>query len=265
MNKINPLWWQPVYNFFGEFYMEGDNSEEGYLKDKLNLTERTATDVNGVIKLLKLKKEAKILDIPCGYGRHSLELAKRGFNKVLGLDINPKHLEFAKNQGEQEKLTALFKLSEMIKLKYVDFFDVVINMCYSFGFYKNDEENLQVLRNFYKSLKARGKFLMETDVNLPYVRAKKFKEWEERTLLSGGKLEIVEILNEKTSRMDGFWTITKPSGETKTRKYSVRVYEEKEFIEMCLEVGFSKCIAYSNWKGDPYSKEKQQIIFVAEK
>lgn len=99
--KKNPEWWSPGYGFFGKFYMEGDNSREGYLEKKhLTIQERTKEDVKGVIRLLGLKGGEKILDIPCGYGRHSIELAKRGFC-VAGSDINPVHLKAAKRKPEE--------------------------------------------------------------------------------------------------------------------------------------------------------------------
>ena len=48
-------WRSPEYGFFGEFYIDGDNSKEGYLDQQQTLQERTETEVNGVIKLLDIK------------------------------------------------------------------------------------------------------------------------------------------------------------------------------------------------------------------
>jgi cyclopropane fatty-acyl-phospholipid synthase-like methyltransferase len=97
----NIEWWQEEYGFFGSLYLEGDDSVEGYLqKRKQTLAQRTETEVKGVISLLGLQKGQRILDIPCGYGRHSIALAKQGF-EVVGSDVNSVHL--AKAEGDTRK------------------------------------------------------------------------------------------------------------------------------------------------------------------
>lgn len=138
-------------------------------------------------------------------------------------------------------------------------------MCYSFGFFRTDRQNMKVLRNFYCALKPGGKFLMETDVNLPRVRSGKYFERKFRNLFSGNKLKVIDNYNPKTKRMEGSWIIIRPDGKEIKKDYSVRVYEKDEFCKMCLRVGFRKCTAFSSWRGKPYSEKSQQIIFVAQK
>ncbi|CAF4819188.1 unnamed protein product [Rotaria sp. Silwood2] len=70
----------------------------------------------------------------------------------------------------------------MIDINYDNEFDAVINMFYSFGFFETDEENNQVLQNFYNALKPGGKFLFHTDVNIPRILSGKYKEDETRHL-----------------------------------------------------------------------------------
>ena len=58
----NQNWWNEKYDFFGKFYLEGDNSKEGHLsKRKLTLRQRTDKEVRGLVSLLKLKNGAEIL------------------------------------------------------------------------------------------------------------------------------------------------------------------------------------------------------------
>ncbi len=203
MNNINnKKWWEPEYGFFGEFYLEGDNSKEGYLEKRQNLEERTRTEVVGVMNVLQIKGGEKILDCPCGYGRHSVMLANKWFD-VVWSDINPIHLNKAIQQkGWQVKLQ--FHQENMLELKYNEEFDAVINMFYSFGFFDTDEENETVLMNFYKSLKYGGKFLMHTDVNIPRIENGKYKEDETRNLENGSQLRIIDKYNEETKRIDGY-------------------------------------------------------------
>ena len=134
-------WWQPEYGFFGEFYIEGDDSLEGYLQEKTqNLAERTATEVEGICNVLDLKGGESLLDLPCGYGRHSIALAKKGLN-VIGCDINPTHLKKAQKASYEEDAEVSWVQGNMQNAKFPEKFDAIINMFYSFGFFETDDEN----------------------------------------------------------------------------------------------------------------------------
>ncbi len=255
-------WWSEQYGFFGGFYMEGDNSKEGYLiEKKQELVERTRVEIEGVLNLLHLESGASILDCPCGYGRHSIEFAKRGF-LVTGSDINSVHLQEAKRKAGEDSVNIAFKQESMINLGYLNQFDVVINMFYSFGFFDTDAENEQVLKNFFNALKPGGKFLMHTDVNVPRILSGKYKEDEERTLTTGKTLRVIDSYNSETKRIDGAWIIKNSTGEER-KDYSVRVYEREEFEKVCMRIGFSSVITYSDWNGKEYSKDSEDMIVVA--
>ncbi|XLQ20593.1 MAG: SAM-dependent methyltransferase [Candidatus Moraniibacteriota bacterium] len=261
----NVEWWSPKAGFFGNFYVNGDNSKKGYLiNNDQTLGERTLTEVNGVEKLLSLQPNAKILDCPCGYGRHSIALAEKGYH-VTASDINPIHLNIMStnisafhNRKISDRI--LFNISDMRYLQVSTEFDAVINMFYSFGFFETDVENELVLRNFWKSLRPGGKFLMHTDVNLPRVLSGNYKTDEFRNLNSKNTLRIIDNYNPKTKRMNGEWIINGVS-----KQYSVRVYSKSEFIRICLKVGFTSCVAYSNWQGNDYTEASEDMIIVATK
>ncbi|CAF4734238.1 unnamed protein product, partial [Rotaria sp. Silwood2] len=226
-------WWTEEYGFFGQHYIEGDNSLEGYLiGQQQTLEERTDTEVEGIIKLLDLKRKAEILDIPTGYGRHSIKLATKGFN-VTGSDLNSVHLKKAMNDAQKIGAHVTYIQENMIDINYDNEFDAVINMFYSFGFFETDEENNQVLQNFYNALKPGGKFLFHTDVNIPRVLSGQYKEDEIRHLCSGKTLRIIDKYNPEDKRIYGAWIIQDQYGKTIRKEYSVRVYTLEEFIEMC--------------------------------
>ncbi len=261
---INNPWWSEEYGFFGSFYMEGDASEDGYLiEKKQSLAERTSSEVDGVIKLLSLKAGANILDCPCGYGRHSVELARRGF-EVVGSDINSIHLQKAIDKANEFSVQVTFNKESMLDLKYPSQFDAIINMFYSFGFFDTDEENEKVLKNFYNALKPGGKFLMHTDVNVPRIISGKYKEDEERNLVTGKTLRVIDSYSLETKRINGAWII-KSEGKEDRKDYSVRVYTREEFEGLCNKVGFSSVTTYSNWKGEDYSEEAEDMMVVATK
>lgn len=263
-NDAENSWWSEEYGFFGDFYIEGDDSQDGYLiQKKQSLKERTKSEVDGVINLLSLKKGASILDCPCGYGRHSIELACRGF-EVSGSDINSVHLQKAINTAKEDSINVTFAKESMLDLEYSSKFDAVINMFYSFGFFDTDEENEKVLKNFFNALKPGGKFLMHTDVNVPRILSGKYKEDEQRNLLTGKTLRIIDSYDQQTKRINGAWII-KSDGKEERKDYSVRVYTKEEFEEMCSKVGFSSVVTYSGWEGAEYSENAEDMIVVATK
>jgi SAM-dependent methyltransferase len=263
--KNNMPWWSEKYGFFGNYYILGDNSKEGYrINQRQTLEQRTLTEVEGVIKLLGLTPKSKILDIPCGYGRHSIELAKRGF-KVTGVDLNNKHLSIAKKLAVKNSVLVKFKKENMLDLKRDSEFDAVLNLFFSFGFFKKEKDNFKVLKNFYRALRPNGQFLMHTDVNIPFIKAGKYQHDEVRILANGFSLRIIDKYNSLTERIDGAWIIKDRNGKEIKKAYSVRVYAKDEFIQLCKRAGFKSCAAYSGWRKEQYSKEKQDMIIVARK
>ena len=258
-------WWDESYGFFGDFYMEGDNSKDGYLTEKTqNLNQRTNAEVKGIVKLTGLNPSALILDVPCGYGRHSIALAKKGF-LVTGSDLNTCHLEFAKKQAKKNSAKVKFIKENMIDIDYKPKFDAVVNMFYSFGFFEKEKENFKVLQNFFKVLKPGGKFLMHTDVNIPRILNGKYKHDEVRTLKSGKKLRIIDDYDPVTKRMNGAWILIDKKGNEERKDYSVRVYTKDEFIKLCKRAGFKFCEVFSDLSGKPYDSNSEDMIVVATK
>lgn len=258
-------WWMEEYGFFGKFYMEGDDSKDGYLECRQQtLDERTKMEAEGVIRLLELTGKEKVLDCPCGYGRHSNFLCRKGI-EVVGYDINSIHLNFAKRFAIENNLPTKFLQKNMLDINDINKFDAIINMFYSFGFFDTDEENQKVLQNFYNALKPNGKFLMHTDVNLARIKSEKYKFEESRSLNSGKRLRIVDSYNSNTKRIDGKWIISDVNGGNKEVDYSVRVYSKEEFCNMCLQAGFTKVQVFSDWDGKEYSEDAEDMIVIAEK
>jgi SAM-dependent methyltransferase len=258
-------WWMEEYGFFGDFYMEGDNSKDGYLiQKKQTLAERTYYEADGVIRYLCLQPGERVMDCPCGYGRHSIALLEKGIQAV-GYDINSVHLNKAIETAAAKNLPHDFRKKNMLEIDDENTYDGIINMFYSFGFFDTDEENFQVLKNFYKALKPGGQFLMHTDVNLPRILEGGYKFVEERDLHSKNSLKIIDEYIPETKRINGKWIINANGGPAIIKDYSVRVYSKEEFESLCFEAGFRVVKAYSDWEGNAYSEKSEDMIIVATK
>lgn len=257
-------WWEEQGGFFGSRYMEGDDSYEGYLSTPLTLEQRTAREVTGILRLLELGSDARVLDCPCGYGRHSLRLAQRGL-RVVGVDINGEELAVARRRGAGIPQLELVQ-NDMRHLPFEAEFDAVVNMFYSFGFFDSDEENMQVLRGFHRALVPGGQFLMHTDVNIPRIASGKYKLEEERTLRSGKKLQIRESYDPVQKRVHGSWRLLDAGGaEEALTPYSVRVYTFDEFAKWCRAAGFRSVTGYGSWDRAPLTDDSEDMIVVAGK
>jgi len=263
-------WYDAEAGFFGEFYQKGDTSIKGYLQGRSQTQkERTREEVTGIKRLLGLMTGSWVLDCPCGIGRHSIELNRRGV-KVVAVDLNPDQLIVGEKKTKDKPASQrpIFCLGNMLNVTYClgdQKVDAVINMFFSFGFFDTDEENAQVAKNFFDLLKPGGKFLMHTDVNMARIRNGRYKFNETRQLITGESLDIMERYNPRTKRIEGIWSIDDGKRRCEAKQYSVRVYENEEFVNLCRSVGFKDVKIYSDWNGSPYHEDAEMLIFVATK
>lgn len=131
--------------------------------------EDTKHQIDFLIEKLDLKGNEKILDLACGFGRHSLELARRGFS-VVGVDITPDYINYASNIAKTERLNAEFIHSDIRDINFENEFDVALNMADgAVGYLENDEENLKIFKIVSKALKQGGKHFMNI-MNADYAK-----------------------------------------------------------------------------------------------
>ena len=107
--------------------------------------------MQNLTSFLKLKKQASILDLPCGKGRHSVYLNSLGYH-VIGADLSENNISIAK-QYENENLK--FEVHDMRK-PFTTKFDAIFNLFTSFGYFENDEDDIAVLKNIKVGLKENG-------------------------------------------------------------------------------------------------------------
>ena len=101
--------------------------------------EDTKRQVDFLVEKLGIKGNEKILDLACGFGRHSLELARRGYD-VTGVDITPEYIEYATTQAQAENLNARFICSDIRDVNFINQFDIVLNMADgAIGYLENEE------------------------------------------------------------------------------------------------------------------------------
>ncbi len=121
--------------------------------------------LDNLLHALQLPTGARILDLACGKGRHARYLASKDFD-VTGLDISDASITFAR-QFERERLA--FYQHDMRQPFRINYFDAVMNMFTSFGYFQNEPDHLLTLKNVQKNLKPGGLFLLDY-FNVEWVR-----------------------------------------------------------------------------------------------
>src|SRR5437016_12854634 len=122
MAEPNSDWWR---TWFGPRYLE--------LYDE-TLTERTPAEIDRLEALLQLHPPRRILDLPCGQGRHAIELARRGY-EVTGVDLSPYMLAVAKERAEANGVGVRWLAGDMREPLPGEVFDLVLNLFTSLGYF----------------------------------------------------------------------------------------------------------------------------------
>ncbi len=240
-------WWRKIFN---SIYLKTDG-------DVVDDIEITRMEIDIFQEILQLKGDEKILDLCCGHGRHSLELARRGFKFVEGLDRSHYLIQKAKNQAKKENLPVKFREGDARKLPYApDTFDVVMILGNSFGYFETVEDDMRVLKEVFRVLKPYGKILIDVADGEYLKNNFKKQTWEwidkkhfvcrERTLSSDGTRLISREIVTHTEK-----------GVIADQFYAERLYTKKDLEELLTKAGFSdvKFLA----EVSPLSKRNQDL------
>jgi SAM-dependent methyltransferase len=220
----------------------------------------TDQEVGFITKVLNLPVDSALLDLYCGYGRHTIELAKRGF-RVTGVDANQAFLDIATQKAQEEQVSVIFSLHDMRELDYVNNFDAVINMFAAFGYF-SDEENAGVLQRVAKALRPGGLFLIDLLNREWMVRNNLNRYWRHP---SGDY-----VLSYKVELQHGIVTMKRvlinQVTDTKTQyEFVLRAYSLPE-MEFLLEKNNLKIKAtYGGFDSRAYDADAPRMIILARK
>ena len=216
---------------------------------------RTALEVDFLISLFNTDTK-KILDIPCGFGRHSIELAKRGY-EVVGVDAYESQLRVAKENARNIENVS-FTQADLRNIAYTGF-DATIHMFSSFGYFSRKEDTL-VMQNLVHSVKQDDGIIV-IDVRNPVRFCKEMSEHGWRTERTTDTSTEIEEFDPITSVQ----TLTYSRGAlTKTAK--LNVYQPEEYFAMLREYGCAINGLYGDFKGGEYIPvESRRLIIVAKR
>ncbi|MCD4848633.1 MAG: methyltransferase domain-containing protein [Candidatus Aegiribacteria sp.] len=230
-------------------------------KERIEMSEAAAA---GIAKLLDMEPGESILDLACGFGRHSLALSKQGYS-VTGIDLNAGFIQEASRKSLDMKLDARFLCADMRDFVEPDSFENIIIMYNSFGYFQNPLDDRKVLENCFQSLKPGGKLLLQ-DVTreciIAYRSSRCSRDWHEE---SDGTIRLEETTaNDNWTWNTTRWIVLKGS-ERREYTYGMRIYGTSEYCDLVTSVGFSNLQTYGGISGKPYDKEKHHLTLLAQK
>lgn len=127
---------------------------------EMSWVEHATEEVDFLVEALGLQGGERILDLACGYGRHALELARRGY-RVVGVDISEPYIQDARATAAHEGLAVELLQADVRALAFRDAFDVVLNMADgAIGYFDAEQENLRLLDVISAALHPGGQHVM---------------------------------------------------------------------------------------------------------
>jgi D-alanine-D-alanine ligase len=240
-------WWNRIFN---SVYLKTD-------ADVVDDPSITVKEIDFFSRYVNLTQDDKILDLSCGQGRHSLELARRSFRNVEGLDRSRYLIQKAKTQAKKECLCVKFREGEARVLPYkADTFDVVFILGNSFGYFETINDDLRVLREVFRVLKPWGRILIDV-ADGDYLR-KHFQprswEWIDKNHF---------VCRERSISLDNQRLISREvvthveKGVTADQFYAERLYNSESMQELLNAAGFSDIALHEGM--DTNSRRNQDL------
>jgi SAM-dependent methyltransferase len=219
-----------------------------------------ASDVDKVLALTGISPPGEVLDLGCGIGRHSLELARRGF-RVTGVDRTRPFLEEARRSAEAEGLGLELVEQDMRRFRRADGFDLAVNLLTTFGYFEDPDDDRRVALNLFESLRPGGVALLDMMGKENLARIFNPREWMERD----GEIWLYERKLERSwSWLENRWIVIK-DGERKEFRLSHRLYSAAELTRLLRECGFASVDAYGDLAGAPYDQVASRLVVVGRK
>ena len=212
-----------------------------------------------VLKQLRLKKGAKLLDLCCGPARHAILLAERGL-AVTGYDFSTDYLKEAAAKARKAKVKLTLLRGDMRQLKFKEEFDAVINLFTSFGYFRRFSEDIKTLRGISRALKPGGLFMIDI-IHGDHVRKNfRARNW---TRLEDGSHHLEEAVLTKDGVLNT-WTVIKKN-KVQKRSFFSRLYSRSRMSAAMKQAGLTPLKFWGSFSGTPLTHKTNRLIVLARK
>jgi SAM-dependent methyltransferase len=249
MNGAGPAgWWR---DYFDASYHD--------LHDPLFPEAESRREVAGMRELLGLAEDARVLDVPCGWGRHTRLLAEAGHD-VVGADLSPALLARAKAPADGRPPGYVAADVRALPFRSGSF-DAVLNVFTSLGLFLDDAEDVRALREARRLLRPGGRFLLESMHRDEVVAA--YAERDRWTLPDGTKISARRRFDAVTgiSHERLRWRRGEERGD---RTHALKLRTATEIDALLRAGGFTGMCWFGDWDGTPFRYHHERLIVVAE-
>jgi len=228
--------------------------------------EQTAAEIDRATAILRPEEGARVLDLACGTGRHSIELARRGFS-VVGVDIAPDLLEVANRDADEVEGDVTFLEADLRGLELDEEFDVVLNLNDgAIGYFETEEENHRTFEVIAAALKPGGGNLLQ----LPNVLYAETHLPQKAWIAGGGMVELIDHRWDARTRYLEGSTMPILVGEVfegvAPIPFRQRLYSSEELAEIYQSVGMELAGVFrGNGKPRPPKDSQFEVFFAGRK
>jgi len=219
---------------------------------------QAASQVDFLEKVVPLHSGDDILDLACGYGRHAVILAQRGY-AVTGYDQSSDYIQQAKHAAKETSIEVTFDRVDMRKLNAVEQFDCVLSLSSSLAFY-SDDVNVDILGRIHRALRTGGRFCFD-QANVfwlsEYFGIKKHKGKQE---LPDGRVHRYETTFDAATCVLSRRSILEENTGCSESGWDLRYYTLPELRMIMQTIGFNLSGSYGDYDGSPYTVESMRLI-----
>jgi ubiquinone/menaquinone biosynthesis C-methylase UbiE len=233
---------------FSEFYLRAYASDE---------RDAGAGEVAlAAARLAGCPEGGDLLDVPCGFGRHSIPLARAGC-RVVGTDRSQALLDEARRRAGGERWPKLVQ-ADYRKLPFADAsFDAALNLYTSIGFL-GDEEDTKALAEIGRVLRPGAALVIEMMHRDRLVTLGSDRHWE---LLGEGRLLVMQTAFDHAAGVSQTTqTLIDAGNERESRTWSIRVYSATELVAMLDRAGFAEAKCYGDLDGGPLGSDTRLVV-----
>jgi SAM-dependent methyltransferase len=219
---------------------------------------KTDAEVEGVIKLTGVPQGSRIFDVCCGFGRHSLELARWGY-EMTGMDITSSYIARAKASAQKDKLPCRFIEGDVRTAQPEGPFNGAVCMWNSFGYTEDPADDDLILKNVYNTLEPGGFFLLDTPGKEVLASGFESNTWFERDDL---KILLEYSIDLNWTVLKNRWLFLEKDGKINEFSFSQRIFSALELAQMLYKAGFDSIDIYGSWEGDSYDNNAERLIVI---
>jgi ubiquinone/menaquinone biosynthesis C-methylase UbiE len=197
-----------------------------------------------------------MLDVPCGFGRHTVPLARAGY-RAVGVDRSQALIEEARRRSGGERWPKLVRADYRDLPLPDESFDAALNLFSSLG-YLGDEDDTRVLAEIRRVLRPGGRLVIE--IMHRDVLVRRFQEQGWRLVGEGRLLLEQRTFDPAAGVAQTTQTLVDATGERDSRTFSMRVYTATELVAMLERAGFEEARCYGDLDGAPFSLDTRLVV-----